>query len=188
MAKKTKVSGKEARNLRSALCYAKYQSPGILARLLLEAFLYEDGDINADWFVRERACTKGNFSRLRERLVNDNWIHFRDDTKRYFPGLRLRSHIDAVKKIKAVTFADIEHKADKSEIAELHEKKADKSALARVVDDVQDLKAQIRQIYELLAELKRLQAPPPSAEAQVRSGEIAEELQTLMLKTGFKVN
>jgi hypothetical protein len=188
MAKKTRVSAREYKPLRDAFYNAKYASSGVLARLLLEAFLFEDGDINADWFVRERVCSKGAFSKLRERLVHDGWLHFRADTKRYFPGVRLKPHLDAVKEAKAVTFADIERKADKSEIAELDDKKADKSALARVADDVQDLKAQIRQIYELIAELKRLQAPPPSAEAQARSGEIAEELQTLMLKTGFKVN
>ena len=72
------------------------------------AFIFEDADINADWFVREKACHKGTFSKLRDRLVVDGWLHFREDTKRYFPGVRLKPHLDAVKAAKAVTFADLE--------------------------------------------------------------------------------
>jgi hypothetical protein len=183
MAKKTKVSGQEARNLRSALCYAKYQSPGVLARLLIEAFLYEDGDITADWFVRERACTKGSFSKLRERLVHDGWLHFREDTKRYFPGVRLKSHLEAVKETKAVTFADIERKADKEELANLDARKVDRIEFAKVADDVQDLKAQMHEIHEILAKLKRLQAPPPSIEAQEQSAKLTDRLGVLLSKT-----
>lgn len=197
MAIKTRVSGQESKNLRNALCYAKYHFSGVLARLLLEAFLYEDGDIKAEWFVREKACTKGTFTKLRDRLVVDNWLHFRDDTKRYFPGIRLKPHLDAVKAAKAVTFADLERKADRDEVnkkadkldlIQLDARKVDKIEFARMADDVQDIKAQIHQINELLLELKILQAPPPNAAAQLRSGEIVSQLEDLMNKTGFKPN
>jgi len=197
MAKKTRISAKEYKPLRDAFYNAKYLSSGVLARLLLEAFIFEDGDIHADWFVRERACKKGNFTKLRDRLVTDNWLHFRDDTKRYFPGVRLKPHLDAVKALKAVTFADLERKADRTELADLDARKADvasldakadRSELARVVDDVQDLKAQIHQINMLMAELKRLQAPPPSAAAQLRSDEIVDEINGIMTKAGLKAN
>jgi hypothetical protein len=197
MAKKTRVSVKEYKNLRDALYNAEYKSSGVLARLLLEAFIFEDGDINADWFVREKVCLKGSFSKIRDRLVRDRWLHFRDDTKKYFAGVRLKPYIDAVKALKNVTFADLERKADREEVdkkadkealVQLDAKKVDKTEFARMADDVQDIKAQIHQINELLAELKILQAPPPNAAAQLRSGEIAEELDALMKKTGFKPN
>lgn len=197
MAIKTRVSGQESKNLRNALCYAKYHFSGVLARLLLEAFLYEDGDIKADWFVREKACTKGTFTKLRDRLVTDNWLHFREDTKRYFPGIRLKPHLDAVKAAKAVTFADLERKADRDEVnkkankedlIQLDARKVDKIEFERMADDVQDIKAQIHQINELLLELKILQAPPPNAAAQLRSGEIVTQLEDLMNKTGLKPN
>jgi hypothetical protein len=183
MAKKTRISVQEYRPLKDAFCNAKYSSPGILARLLLEAFIYEDADINSEWFVREKACTKGNFSKLRDRLVHDSWLHFREDTKKYFPGTRLRPHLQVLKASKAVSFLDLEKKADKDEIKDLDSRKVDKKDFARMADDVQDLKAQIHQINALLAELKILQAPPPSAAAQIRSGEIVEELDVLMNKT-----
>jgi hypothetical protein len=188
MAKITKVSKTESKNLAAALSRAKkqkvveYSSPAVLARVLLEAFLFEDSDINADWFVREKACTKGGFTKLRDRLVKDRWLHFRDDTKRYFPGSRLKPHLDAVKKVKAVTFADLERKADKEELALLDARKVDRVEFAEVADDVQDLKAQMNEIREILAELKRLQAPPPSAQAQQRSAELTEKLEELMVK------
>jgi hypothetical protein len=188
MAKKTRVSVKEYKNLRDALYNANYKSSGVLARLLLEAFLFEGGDINAEWFVREKACLKGAFTKLRDRLVDDNWLHFREDTKCYFPGFRLRTHLDTLKAAKAVTFADLESKADRKELASLDARKVDRVEFAKVADDVQDLKAQVHQINALLAELKRLQAPPPNAAAQIRSGEIAEELDVLMKKTGIKQN
>jgi hypothetical protein len=189
MAKSTRVSRAEYKNLAEALGNAKragkvleYGAPAVLARILLEAFLYEDGDINADWLMREKACTKGNFTKTRDRLVRDGWLHFRDDTKRYFPGNRLKPHLDAVKNAKAVTFADLDRKADKEEIASLDARKVDRLEFAKVADDVQDLKAQMNEIREILAELKRLQAPPPSAQAQQRSAELTEKLEELMVK------
>jgi hypothetical protein len=183
MAKRTRISAEEYNTLRVALSAGKYTSSGVLARLLLEAFLYEDGDINSDWFVRERACTKGSFSKLRERLVHDGWLHFREDTKRYFPGVRLRPHLDAVKEAKAVTFADIERKADKEELANLDARKVDRIEFAKVADDVQDLKAQMHEIHEILAKLKSLQAPPPSVEAQEQSAKLTDRLGVLLSKT-----
>lgn len=194
MAKTTRISKLECKNLAAAFSRAKkqkvteYSAPTVLARLLLEAFLYEDADINSEWFVREKACTKGNFSKLRDRLVYDTWLHFREDTKKYFPGVRLRPHLHALKASKAVSFLDLEKKADKNEIHDLDERKVDKKDFARMADDMQDLKAQIHQINALLAELKILQAPPPNAEAQLRSGQIADELNILMKQVGYSRN
>lgn len=187
MAKKTRVSRAEYRNLAEAFGNAKrvgkvseYSSPAVVARVLLEAFLFEDGDVNAEWFVREKACTKGGFTRLRDRLVKDNWLHFREDSKRYFPGIRLRPHLEAVKAAKTVTFADLERKADKSDIADLDARKVDRAEFDRVADDVQDLKAKMREINHVIAEIKRRQAPPPSAQAQEETAQLTERLEQLM--------
>jgi len=188
MAKKTRVTVKEYKNLRDALYNAKYQSSGVVARLLLEAFIYEDGDISAEWFMREKACTKGGFTKLRDRLVRDGWLNFRDETKRYLAGKRLRPYLETVKSAKAVTFSDLERKADKDDLVNLDARKVDRSEFAKVADDVQDLKAQVHQINALLEELRGLQAPPPNAEAQLRSGEIVEEINSIMKKAGLKPN
>lgn len=188
MAKKTRVSVKEYKNLRDALYNANYQSSGVIARLLIEAFIFENGDITADWFVREKACTKGGFTKLRDRLMKDGWLHFREEMKRYFAGKRLRPYLESVKLAKAVTFSDLERKADKEELAILDARKVDRSEFAKVADDVQDLKAQVHQLHALLEELRRLQAPPPNAAAQARSGEIVEEIDSIMRKAGLKPN
>jgi len=188
MAVKTRVSGQESKNLRNALCYAKYRFSGVVARLLLEAFLYEDGDIKADWFVREKACTKGTFTKLRDRLVADNWLHFRDDTKRYFAGTRLKPHLDVVKAAKAVTFADIERKADRSELAELDARKADKSEVVDLEnrkadrDELQDLKARMNEIAEAVQMLQIASAPPDSVVKQEIRKEVTNKLGQLALK------
>lgn len=189
MAKRTRVSKAESKNLAAALSRAKkqkiheYSSPAVLARLLLEAFVFEDADINAEWFVREKACGKGSFSKLRDRLVHDGWLHFREENKRYFAGTRLRSYVEALKSVKAVTFSDLERKADKDELASLDARKVDRIEFTKVADDVQDLKAQMHEIHEIIAEIKRLQAPPPSVAAQEESARLAERLEKLMEKT-----
>ncbi len=67
-------------------------------------------------------------------------------------------------------------------------RKVDKTEFSKMADDVQDLKSQMHRINALLAELRILQAPPPDAAAQIRSGEIADELTALMSKTSFKAN
>lgn len=185
MAKKTRVSAREYKPLRDAFYNAKYPSSGVLARLLLEAFLFEDGDINADWFVRERACSKGAFSKLRERLVHDGWLHFREDTKKYFPGVRLRHHLEAVREAKAVTFADLERKADKADLASLEERKADKADVARLDEkkadrsELQDLKARMNEIAEAVQKLQAASIPPDDEEKRKARKEATERLSSL---------
>jgi len=188
MARKTRVSAQEYCKLKDAFCNAKYSAPGILARLLLEAFLFEDGDIKSDWFVREMACRKGSFTKLRDRLVADNWLHFRDDSKRYFPGVRLKPHLEAVKASKAVSFADLERKVDRSELAELDSRKADKSEISDLEnrkadrDEVQDLKARMNEIADAVQKLQAASAPPDSIEkAEIRK-EVTNKLGQLAVK------
>jgi hypothetical protein len=170
MAKKTRISAREYKPLRDAFYNAKYSSSGVLARLLLEAFLYEDGDVNSDWFVREKACTKGSFTKIRDRLVKDNWLHFREDSKKYFPGVRLRPHLDTVKASKAVTFSDLERKANKSDIEDLEARKADKSTVDEIKNskadrsELQDLKVRMNEIAEAVQILQKASIPPDDEE------------------------
>ena len=172
MAKTMRVSAQESRNLRSALSFAKYVSPGVVARLLLEAFIFEDGHINAEWFVREKACTKGRFTKLRERLVSDNWIYFREDTKRYFPGVRLKLHIASVKSAKSVTFADLEHKADRSEL----EKKADRSELEETKTRLEETNRAMAKIADAVRDLQEAMLPPDDKEKKLRREAAAREI------------
>jgi len=199
MAKRTRISAKECNNLRVALASGKYSSPGVLARLLLEAFLYEDGDINADWFVREKTCTKGGFTKLRDRLAKDGWINFREDTKKYFAGVRLRNNLEAVKAAKAVTFADLERKADKSALdlkadksdldlkADRNEidKKADRSELSQKADrsELEETRARLEEtnramakIADAVRDLQEAMLPPDTEEKRKRRERAAREI------------
>ncbi len=123
---KYRISSKETQKLRAALCFAKYKSPGILARILIDAFIFEDGNINAELFVNTKVCEKGLFSQLRDKLIKDEWLCFRRDSHRYSPGIRLQPHLEMLKSQKVATLADLELKADLSELKELDAKKADR--------------------------------------------------------------
>lgn len=179
MAKRTRISGAEAKKLRDALCYAKFKSPGILARLLLEAFIFEDGDINSNWFVREKVCVKGTFSKLRERLIAEQWLHFREDSRRYFAGIRLKPHLEALKRVKWATIADLELKADRSELAN----KADKAEVSELRDDIRDIRAQLHQLFQKLAECNM---PPPSEQKQEEARLISKQIEAMMMSN--KIN
>ena len=184
MAKKTRISSGESKNLRSALQAAKYSSPSILGRVLLEAFVFEDGNINSDWLVREKVCTKGAFTKLRDQLIKEQWIHFREDSKRYFPGLRLKPYLEVIKDSKAASLADIDaKKADRSELRDLDNKKADKADITELREDIRDIRAQLHQLFQKLDECNQ---PPPSEEKQEEARLISKQIRGLLANN--KVN
>jgi hypothetical protein len=188
MAKFTRLTKIEYQNLMKAFSKADYKSPGILARILLEAFIFED--INSEWFVRERACTKGDFTKLRDRLIKEQWIHFREDSKRYFPGVRLKPHLDIIKESKAATLADIEamdaKKADRSDLKDINDQKADKSELERTKADLEITKSRlfkternVQQIAEAIRDLQEAMSPPDTPEKRKLREERAHKIAAL---------
>jgi hypothetical protein len=190
MAKKTRLSAIECKPIKDALCKAKYKSPGILARVLLEAFTFEDGNINSDWFVREKLCTKGSFTKLRDRIIKDQWIHFREDSKRYFPGIRLKPNLDLIRGSKAASLADIEamdaKKADRSDLRDLDDIKADKSELERTKADLEFTKLQMQennrkmqQIAEAIKDLQEAISPPDTPAKKKLREEKAQKIAVL---------
>lgn len=176
---KYRISSQEAKDVKNALVYSKFKSPGILARLLLESFIFEDGDINSDWFVREKVCAKGTFSKLRERLIEEQWVHFREDSRRYFPGIRLKPHLEDLKRVKWASIADLERKADRSELAN----KADKAEVSELRDDIRDIRAQLHQLFQKLAECN---LPPPSEQKQEEARLISKQIEAMMMSN--KIN
>ena len=105
-------------------------------------------------------------------MEKSDWIRFR-------PGSITLPYINKEKA----------HQEEMASMRDLHEAEDRMSKkVARVADDVQDLKAQIHQINMLMAELNRLQAPPPNAAAQLRSDEIVDEINGIMTKAGLKAN
>lgn len=176
---KKRISASDCKLVSDCLYRSKYKGHGIIARLLFEAFIFEDGNVNSDWFVREKACTKGAFTKLRDRLIDDQWVHFREDSKRYFPGVRLKPYLDAFRDLKSASLADIEamdvKKADRSELRDLDNKKADKSEFAEVKDEVQDLKARMNAIEYSVSQMIPANEPPDTPEKQkARADAIAQ--------------
>lgn len=188
--KKYRISSEEARNVRDSLVHSKYKSPGIIARLLLESFVFEDGKITSEWWVIEKACTKGSFTKLRDRLIKDQWIHFREDSKRYFPGIRLKPHLDLIRDSKSASLADIEamdaKKADRSDLRDLDDRKADKSELERTKADLEFTKLQMQennrkmqQIAEAIKDLQEAISPPNTPAKKKLREEKAQKIAVL---------
>lgn len=178
MAKIVRVTSNESDLLMRCLKRRDFPKPSVLARLMIETWAFEDGHVNAEWWVREGVCAKGEFTKLRTRLMNDSWIIFREDTKRYLPGIKLRPYLERFEQSRTATIADLNRFSFR--IDSLEEKKADKNDLKEVKDEVRDIKAQMNEIREILAELHRLQAPPPSLEAQQKSAELTIRLGSLL--------
>ncbi len=194
MAKTTRVSRAEYRNLAEAFGNAKrthkvteYSAPAVVARLLLEAFLYEDGNINSEWFVHEKACLSGKFTKLRDRLIADQWIHFREDYRRYFAGVRLQPHLDILKETKTATLAQFEafslQKADKSEIHDLDLKKADKAELEQRLAETDSKLAETNKRIDAIAvavrELQDAMLPPDTPNKKAARESSARKIAAL---------
>jgi hypothetical protein len=151
------------------------EKSGAVATLLLETFVEDGGRLPASKVVARGICEEGKFVSWREGMIRSGWLVWSQtqaDKGQYFVGKKLARYVNKAKEEtkEFVTRDEVLHKsqaASKAEVSELR-------------DDVQDLKAQVHEIQTLLVELKRLQAPPPTAAAQMRSAEIVEKLDALM--------
>jgi len=174
LAKGHPVTGR-AYSALATLCFdTALKNGGYLPKEIYYGSAFEqEGMTYKDWIEQlKRAGVFRPYKDEDKAMEKSDWIRFR-------PGPITLPYINKEKA----------HQEEMASMRDLHEAEDRMSKkVARVADDVQDLKAQIHQINVLLAELKRLQAPPPNAAAQIRSGEIVEELDVLMKKTGFKSN
>lgn len=180
MAKRTRLSKLETKNLTSSLAKGGYKSPGILARVLFEAFLFENANISAEWLTREKVCAKGEFTNLRARLVADGWLQFREDSKRYFPGLRLKPYLESLRASRAATLEDLENldlkKADRSEVQALEIKKVDRTELEKRLEDTNK---RIHEIAIAVKELQEAMLPPDTEEKKMKRERSASKIAKL---------
>lgn len=168
MARRTRLPKESYKRLMDVLDKARYEKPGTLARILLEAIIFDDGKLSASHFYLENAGPQGSFSKTRQKLINDEFISLNELNGRISAKQRLKPYIIHAEKPFP---ASIKYVNENIEIVN--------SRVDKVVDDVQDLKFQVNEIKDLLAELKRLQAPPPSEEAQRKSAVIAHRLNAI---------
>lgn len=194
MPKQNRISAGDTTNLRSALAHRKYPAATVLARVLLEAFVFRRGKITSDWWYAQKACPADTFTSTRNRLVEDEFLIFDAPTSRYFPGPKLIPYYEAVNKTKNATLSDLNLKVDKEEFEKLQQRNSDLErqvlTLQRQVLELQgqvlDLQRQSartngnvsnleRHVALLSDEMRRVATPPPSVERLLRAAQVLEE-------------
>jgi len=171
MAKDTRLSKTECDSLRTMLARRGYNSTHVLSRLLLEAFLFDDGKFASESFILEGVCEPGRFSVLRKKLQTDGFIFFNEDTlrhSRYLPGKRIKPYLETLKLKKFATVDQLQ------ELDEKIASKADKSEL-------NELKARMNRIEEAVHELKEASEPPDTEEKIGRRKIATDRLAKLAL-------
>lgn len=168
------VCSKSYTSLSTLVLDTALKNGGFIPKEVYYGSVFEQSGLTyKDWIAQlKRAGVIAPYKDEDKTSEKSDWIRFK-------PGPVTLSYVNKEK-------AYQEEMASMRDLHEAEDRMSEK--VSRVADDVQDLKAQIHQINVLLAELKRLQAPPPNAAAQLRSGEIAEELDLLMKRTGLKSN
>ncbi len=175
MAKITRIAAKEYDSLMKALCRSKFQNSARLARVLLETWAFEDGQMNSEWWTREGVCAKGKCTILRSSLIKNEWIRYREDSNKYFPGRKLKPYLEKYEEQRTATLSDISRVNEK--ISNLDDKKADKIDLMAVQRDVKDIKEQLKILFK---KLETCNAPPPGAEKQEDARKITDEIKLLL--------
>lgn len=175
MAKTTKITAKEANALGLALRRSGFSRHIVLARLLIEAWVWENGQINSDWFVQEGACLKGKFSNLRNSLVKQGWIYFNESTYRYIPSKKLLPYIQKFEKLHSACIADL--MSVRSDLELKIASKADQTEINALRDDIKDIRAQLNLLF---ARLDACNAPPPDAAKQEEARVLTHQIRALL--------
>lgn len=141
----------------------KYESPGILSRLLLQAFCENKGIIRSDDWTEELSLRKHSFTSLRQQLKCDEFITWDDGVKkcRYQPGRRLLKYINnhLIECQQIATLKDLEcvsKKQDKnSDEINRMKKKLEDSARRQA-----ETEARLARIEVIAVELQQVMGPP----------------------------
>lgn len=181
MPKKTRVTAREYHSLSLNLKRAKiHKNHGILARLLLEIFGLDNNEgFNAARFEAAKLTSTLNFTALRKKLKDANWIRYQQRehaTFLYEPGAELTSYIESFIKHRSATLQDL-RSLDLKVTNELSQK-ANQSDVTALQADVASIKTQIN---EILIKIRELSAPPPNREKQI---EILKQTELLQKLTG----
>lgn len=145
MAKTTRLSKEHYKSLMLQLSRDDYAKPGILARLILEGFAFENGIFSADIFYNAQIIPEKTFKNFRLRLKKDGYWSFTESSasrKQYYPTKRI---IQFIEQAKTNTYATIRYV---------------ESRVEPVVDDIKIIKAKMAEIEAAVAELKQALEPP----------------------------
>lgn len=168
MAKRTRLQKDSCTRLMDVLRKSKYSNPGILARVVLESIIFDDGRFSSDIFYSQNAGVKGSFTKVRDALVKDEFISVMEQTGKIIPKNRLKPYIEEAKKQTQASVGFVVEYVD--------------AKVRDVENDVKNLKSEMHEIRLLVTEIQRLQAPPPSAQAQEETAKLTIRLQELLAK------
>jgi hypothetical protein len=155
-----------------------YNAPHVLSRLLLEAFLFEDGRIASETFIDAGVCERGKFSIVRKKLQTEGFIFFNEDSLRhskYIAGRRIKPYLDTLKTKFYATADQVKELDDKIAL------KADKSELKAVQAVADELIERMGRIEETVRELKAASEPPDNEEKKNRRKVATDRLTKLAL-------
>lgn len=192
MAKHTRLSKSAITSLKDALVRRKYPAPSKVARLVLEAIIFDDGRLSGETFYSQEAGPKGSFTQIRSRLEKDGFIHVILPSGKIVPTLRLQKALTVAQEHVAVTVGYVEKriserisgKADRSELAvkanrsELEETKIKLEETSKKLDE--NIRF-VAEIAEAVKELKAGREPPDSPEKKNKRDRAAKRLEELAL-------
>lgn len=153
--------------LQLALKKSGVEKHGKCATILLEAFLEDSGRLLASKVSSRGLCLEGEFGKWRKDLIDRGWLVWSEsqsDKGCYAPGKRLLYYINKEKLAtkELITRDQILLKED-----------------AATRDEVQDLKARMNRIEEVVQQLQRAILPPDTEEKRLARIEAAEKLAFL---------
>lgn len=166
MAKRTRLPKDSYVRLMDVLRKTGYENPGSLARVLLESLVFDDGKLTSEVFYHQKAGSKGTFTKVRDSLVKDGFILVLEPSGKILAKTRLKLYADeAMKQTQASVGFVVDYVSSKVKVVE---------------NEVLDLKSQIAEIRELITQIKKLQAPPPTMAAQELTAKLTGRLESLL--------
>jgi hypothetical protein len=164
MAKTTRLSKKHYKALMLQLGRDGYAKPGVLARLLLEGFVFENGVFSAERFYSEEVIPEKTFKAFRSKLQADGYWQYSESSasrKQYYPTKRLMSFINSARDN---TFASVKYV---------------ESRIEPVVEDMNVLKERMHKIEAAVSELQKALEPPVDDQKIVVAQNAARKLAQL---------
>jgi hypothetical protein len=143
------------------------KSYGALSSLILEAFLEDSGRITASKVVSRKLCNEGEFSVWRKQLIDKGWLVWSEvqtDKGQYFPGKKLMPYVN-------------KEKISSKEIVTKDEVLSRSEAATKV--ELQDLRARMNRIEEVVQDLQKAVAPPDTEEKRLAREKAAARLEQL---------
>jgi hypothetical protein len=153
--------------IRKALERSIVGQAGATATLILEAFLEDSGRLTSSKVVSRGLCNEGEFSFWRKQLIDKGWLIWSEaqsDKGQYFPGKKLIPYIN-------------KEKINSREIVTKDEVLSKDKAATK--DELQDLKARMNRIEEVVQELQEAVLPPDTEEKRLAREKAAARLGQL---------